>query len=99
MVNDTLRRFHAGQPLCNCGGRERRRMLSDADLAALRQIVVQEDTLYLDELRTRLAAVCNKAPSVSTILRALQRLGLNRKKARAPRARAGAAAAGGCGWG
>ena len=53
-------------------------------IAALHQLVHESDTQYLDELCDNLAARISKRVSTRTMLRALCKLGLTRKKARPP---------------
>ena len=87
-VTKALQRFRAGQPLVNAARSARRPLLSIDDLAALRDLVIEGDTLYLDELRAKLALARGKAVSNRTLLRGLCQLGLNRKRVRACAARA-----------
>jgi transposase len=82
-VAKVLKRFRNGQPLVVTARRARQALLSIEDLAALRDMVIADDTLYLDELRVKLAAVRGKSVSRRTVLRGLCQLRLNRKRVRA----------------
>ena len=82
-VTKVLRRFRAGLPLVVSTRSARRALLSVDDLAALRELVIADDTLYLDELRLKLAAARGKSVSSRTLLRGLCELRLSRKRVRA----------------
>ena len=82
-VAKVLKCFRVGKPLVNTTRRQRRALLTIDDLAALCDLVVADDTLYLEELRIKLAAACGKSVSNRTLLRGLVQLGLNRKRVRA----------------
>ena len=82
-VAKVLRRFRAGLPLVVSTRSARRALLSVDDLAALRELVIADDTLYLDELRLKLAAARGKSVSSRTLMRGLCQLRLSRKRVRA----------------
>ena len=75
--------FRAGLPLVVSTRSARRALLRVDDLAALRELVIADDTLYLDELRLKLAAARGKSVSSRTLLRGLCQLRLSRKRVRA----------------
>ena len=82
-VAKVMMRFRVGKLLVNTTRRQRRALLTIDDLAALCDLVVADETLYLEELRIKLAAACGKSVSNRTLLRGLVQLGLNRKRVRA----------------
>jgi hypothetical protein len=86
-VQTACARFVNGEHLVQDKRVDLRRKLNQGDLEALWNLVYNDPTQYLDELRDRLRVVRNKTVSLSTVCRALKHLKLRRKQARAARVR------------
>lgn len=74
-VNRLIRRFRqtgSTAPNPHAGGR--RRLIDDAGLALVRELIEQEPRRTLEELVERYHAVCGVRPSITTMHRAVHRM-------------------------
>ncbi|KAK9810893.1 hypothetical protein WJX73_006060 [Symbiochloris irregularis] len=82
-VSQTLKRFREGQQLVlkgRTGCKHSNRQFNEETLAELKQLLFEDDALYLDELRDLLELRTGLCTSISGVQRALEELNITRKQ-------------------